>query len=101
MGRRGSRSSIGRRKMAKSTLLQRFGNRAAVGVAVACGLALMTVPVLAQFGQQRGSGMFDFFGGFSGQPRGYGQNERAADFSKAPPPRRLDNQPATSVVVFG
>src|SRR5882757_862723 len=82
--------------MAKSSLLQRF----TVGVAAVFGLALMTMPVLAQFGQ-RGSGMFDFFGGFSGQPRGFGQNERASDFSKAPPPRKLDNQPATSVVVFG
>src|SRR6185369_8854380 len=80
--------------MAKSSLLQRF----TVGIAALCGLALMTAPVLAQFGQ-RGSGMFDFFGGFSGQPRG--QNERASDFTKAPPPRKLDNQPATSVVVFG
>jgi len=86
--------------MAKSTLVQRFGNRAAVGVAAVCGLALMTVPVLAQFGQ-RGGGMFDFFGPFSGQPRSYGPSERATDFTKAPPPRKLDNQPGTSVVVFG
>ena len=86
--------------MTKSSLLQRFGHRTAVGIAAVCGLALMTVPVLAQYGQ-RGGGMFDFFGPFSGQPRGYGPSERAADFSKAPPPRKLDNQPATSVVVFG
>ena len=86
--------------MAKISLLQRFGTRAAVGVVAVCGLALMTVPVLAQFGQ-RGGGMFDFFGPFSGQPRSYGPSERATDFTKAPPPRKLDNQPATSVVVFG
>jgi uncharacterized protein len=86
--------------MAKSTLVKRLGNRAAIGVAAVCGLALMTGPVLAQFGQ-RGGGMFDFFGPFSGQPRYNAPSERPSDFTRAPPPRKLDNQPATSVVVFG
>ena len=36
---------------AKGQFLQRFGKRAGFGVAAVCGLALMTVPVLAQFGQ--------------------------------------------------
>ena len=35
---------------AKGQFLQRFGRRAGFGVAAVCGLALMTVPVLAQFG---------------------------------------------------
>ncbi len=94
-----ARSSIGRLQMAKLSLLQWFGRRAMVGAVAVCGIALMTVPVLAQFGQ-RGSGMFDFFGPFSGQPRGY-PGDRPADFSKAPPPRKLDNQPANTVVIFG
>ena len=36
--------------------LQRFGTGARFGVAAVCGLALMTVPVLAQFGQFGGRG---------------------------------------------
>jgi hypothetical protein len=86
--------------MAKSSLMQWFGRRAAVIAVALCGVALMTVPVLAQFGQ-RGGGMFDFFGPFSGQPRYSSPSERPADFSKAPPPRKLDNQPPNTVVVFG
>src|ERR1700755_1679006 len=86
--------------MAKSSLLQRFGHRTAVGIAAACGLALMTVPGLAQFGQ-RGGGMFDFFGPFSGQARYNAPIARPRDFTKAPPPRKLDNQPANTAVIFG
>ena len=86
--------------MAKSALVQWFGRRAAVVAVALCGVALMTMPVLAQFGQ-RGGGMFDFFGPFSGQPRYNSPGERAQDFSKAPPPRKLDNQPPNTVVVFG
>ncbi len=81
--------------MAKSSLLQGFGRRTAVGIAAVCGLALMTLPVAAQFGQ-RGGGMFDFFGPFSGQPRYNQPSERPQDFSKAPPPRKFDNQPANT-----
>src|ERR1051325_2687136 len=95
-----ARSSIGRLQMAKLSLLQGFGRRAAVGAVALCAVALMTVPVLAQFGQRGGGGMFDFFGPFSGQPRGY-PGDRPADFSKAPPARKLDNQPANTVVIFG
>ena len=29
------------------------------------------------------------------------RREREQDFTKAPPPRKLENQPATSVMVFG
>jgi hypothetical protein len=86
--------------MAKSSLLQGVGRRTAVGIAAVCGLALMTLPVAAQFGQ-RGGGMFDFFGPFSGQPRYNSPSERPQDFSKAPPPRKFDNQPANTAVVFG
>jgi hypothetical protein len=67
-------------------------------VAVAlCGIALMTLPVAAQFGQ-RGGGMFDFFGP---QPRYYSPSDRPQDFSKAPPARKLDNQPPNTAIVFG
>src|SRR5262245_61481652 len=85
-------------KMAKSTLVQWFGRRAAVGIAAFCGVGLMTVPVLAQFGG-RGGGMFDFFG--PSQPRYYAPSDRPQDFTKAPPARKLDTQPANTVVVFG
>lgn len=86
--------------MAKSSLVQWFGRRAAVVAVALCGVALMTVPVLAQFGQ-RGGGMFDFFGPFSGQPRYYSPSDRPQDFSKAPPSRKLDNQPPNTAIVFG
>src|SRR5262245_32164 len=86
--------------MAKSSLLQGFGRRTAVGIGAVCGLALMTVPVLAQFGQ-RGGGMFDFFGPSAGQPRYNQPSERPQDFSRAPPARKFDNQPANTAVIFG
>ena len=60
-------------KWRKASCCRRFGSRAAVGVAAVCGLALMTVPVLAQFGQRGGGGCCDFFGPFSGQPRSMGR----------------------------
>lgn len=83
---------------AKGQFLQRFGNGAGFGVAAVCGLALMTVPVLAQFGGGR-SGSFDsFFSPFSA-PRPV---ERPADFSRAPLPKKLDVQPSGgSVLVLG
>jgi len=90
--------------MAKGQFLQRFGNGANVGVkfgmAAVCGLALMTVPVLAQFGNFGGrSGSFDsFFGPYS--PRA--PVDRPVDSSRAPSPKRLDAQPtAGSVLVLG
>ena len=71
-----------------------------------CGLALMTLPVLAQFGGFGGgsgggrSGNFDsFFTPFSA-PRA--PVERSADYSRAPSPRKLDVQPSGgSVLVLG
>jgi len=69
-----------------------------LGAVALCGLVLMSAPVFAQFGG-RGGGMFDFFGPFSG-PR-YAPSERPADFTRAPPARKLDNQPDGSVIVFG
>jgi len=87
---------------AKGHFLQRLGNRAAIGVGSVCGLALMSVPVLAQFGGFGGGGRggsFDsFFSPFSA-PR---QMERPVDATRAPPPKKLDVQPAGgSVLVLG
>jgi hypothetical protein len=88
--------------MAKRQFVQRFGSRARLGLAAACTLALMTVPVVAQFGGGqwgggRGGGYFDLFGP---GPR-YAPREREQDFSKAPSPRKLDKEAPTSVMVFG
>jgi hypothetical protein len=87
---------------AKGQFLQRLGTRAGVGVASACGLALMSVPVLAQFGgfNSGRSGSFDsFFTPFSA-PRP--QMDRPVDSSRAPSPKKLDVQPAGgSVLVLG
>jgi len=90
---------------AKGQFLQRLGNRAAIGVAAACGLALMSVPVLAQFGGFGGGygggrgGSFDqFFSPFSA-PR---QMDRPVDSTRAPSPKKLDVQPTGgSVLVLG
>jgi hypothetical protein len=59
----------------------------------------MTVPVLAQFGYppQRGGSFDSFFNPYA-PPRPV---ERPVDFSRAPPPKKLDNQPSGSVLVFG
>lgn len=90
----------------KGQFLQRFGSRAKAGVKrsgrygilAVCGLALMSVPVFAQFGTR--SGIFDsFFSPFA--PPRQQQTERPVDFSRAPPPKKLDNQPSGSVLVFG
>ena len=77
--------------MAKRQFVQRFGSGARLALAAVCGLALMTVPVVAQFGGQfggrgggGGGGFFDLFGP---GPR-YAPREREQDFSKAPPPRK-------------
>ncbi len=91
---------------AKGQFLQQLGTRAGVGVASVCGLALMSVPVLAQFGGFGGGGgggrggSFDsFFTPFSA-PRP--QFERPVDSSRAPSPKKLEVQPAGgSVLVLG
>jgi hypothetical protein len=82
----------------KGQFLQRFGSSAKFGVAAACGLALMSVPVLAQYGGRSGS--FDsFFTPFSA-PRA--PVERSVDHSRAPSPRKPDNQPSGgNVLVLG
>jgi hypothetical protein len=61
---------------AKSQFLQRFGRRAKFVIAAACGLGLMTVPVLAQFGY-RGSSFDSFFSPYSG-PRASARTAPAA-----------------------
>jgi hypothetical protein len=92
--------------MAKSQFVQRFGSGASLALVAVCGLALMTAPVVAQFGGQfggrggGGGGSGGFFDLFGPGPR-YAPREREQDFTKAPPARRLENQPATSVMVFG
>jgi hypothetical protein len=85
---------------AKGQFLQRLGNRATIGVAAVCGLALMSVPVLAQFGGFGGrGGSFDqFFSPYSA-PR---PMERPVDSTRAPSPKRLEVQPTGgSVLVLG
>lgn len=81
----------------KGQFLQRFGVRCGIGAAAVCGLALMSVPVLAQFGTR--SGTFDsFFSPFApSRPV-----ERPVDFTRAPPPKKLDIVPSGgNVLVFG
>jgi uncharacterized protein len=78
--------------------LKRLGVRLALGAAglVLAG-ALVVPPALAQFGgPSRRGGVFDSFFG----PR-FGPPEPRADFSRAPPPRRMDTPPATTVLVLG
>lgn len=85
--------------------MQRLGNRAAIAVAAVGGLALMSVPVLAQFGGFGGGGYggrggsFDqFFSPYS-VPR---QMDRPVDSTRAPSPKKLDAQPTGgSVLVLG
>jgi hypothetical protein len=75
-----------------------------IAVAAGLGLALAAPSVLAQgFGFGRSGGMFDsFFSPFS-PPRATRPMEQrpAADFTRAPPPRRLDTHPNDSVLVLG
>jgi len=82
--------------------LQGFGKRAWIGVAAVCGMALMTVPVLAQFGGFGGgrSGNFDSYFSPYSAPRP--PAERPVDSTRAPSPKRPDVQPAGgSVLVLG
>jgi hypothetical protein len=93
---------------AKGQFLQRLGNRATIGVAAVCGLALMSVPVLAQFGGFGGGGFgggggrggsFDSFFNPYSAPR---YMERPVDSTRAPSPKKLDVQPTGgSVLVLG
>jgi hypothetical protein len=92
--------------MAKRFFVQRFGLGARLGtmaVVAVLGAALAAPAVLAQgfgFGRQ-GGGMFDsFFSPFS-PPRSAPVDRPAADFTRAPPPRKLDNQPNDNVLVLG
>jgi hypothetical protein len=81
--------------------LQRFSTGAKFGAVAVCGLALMTVPVLAQFGQFGGRGpSFDSFFSPYSSPRA--PVERAIDYSRAPLPRKPDVLPTGgSVLVLG
>ena len=88
---------------ATGQFLQRLGNRATIGVAAVCGLALMSVPVLAQFGGFGGGGgrggSFDSFFSPYSAPR---YMERPVDSTRAPSPKKLDVQPTGgSVLVLG
>src|SRR3954464_15483240 len=89
---------------AKGQFLQRLGNRAAIAVATVGGLALMSVPVLAQFGGfgggygGRGGSVDPLFSPYSA-PR---QMDRPVDSTRAPSPKKLDVQPTGgSVLVLG
>jgi hypothetical protein len=87
----------------KRKSVQRVGAAVRLALTIAgavVGLAVVAQPVLAQygFGNNRG-GMFDSF--FGGGPRYNAPSERPADFTKAPAPRKLDQQPDTTVLVLG
>ena len=89
-----AQSPVGVLMAAKGKFLQRFGTRAAIGAAAACGLALMSAPSLAQFGARGGT--FDsFFGPWGGQR----PPERPVDYSRAPAPRKLETQPSGGTVL--
>ena len=67
-------------------------------MAAVCGLALMTIPALAQYN----SGNFDSYFSPYSPPRYRIPVERSIDYSRAPSPRRLDAQPSGgSVLVLG
>jgi hypothetical protein len=96
---------------AKGQFLQRFGKGAKVGakltvkhgVAAVCCLAMLTLPVLGQYqfgpGGQRGGNFDSFFSPYS-SPRA--PVERPVDATRAPSPRKPDNQPSGgSVLVLG
>lgn len=81
----------------KAKRTQRIGWSGAIGLGVGATLALVALaaPALAQ-----GRSIFDtFFGPFSA-PR-YAPAERPADFTRAPPPRKVDTAPTSTIVVFG
>jgi hypothetical protein len=85
----------------KGQFLQWLKSRAGIGGAAFGALALMTVPVLAQWGGfgQRGGNFDSFFSPYQA-PR-VAPAERA-DYSRAPSPRKLETQPSGgSVLVLG
>jgi hypothetical protein len=87
---------------AKGQFSQWLKSRAGIGGAAVGALALMTVPVLAQWGGfgQRGGNFDSFFSPYQA-PRA-APAERAVDYSRAPSPRKLDTQPSGgSVLVLG
>jgi hypothetical protein len=89
---------------AKGQFSQRLGlvrlGLAALFTVLALGLTVG--PVLAQFYEQRrGGGFGGFFGPFQGQRFGYGQPAERQDFSHAPSPRKLENTPASTVLILG
>jgi hypothetical protein len=93
--------------MAKGSFVQRLKPSARLGLIVAAaalGLALAAPSVLAQgFGFGQPGGMFDsFFSPFS-PPRSSRPMEQrpAADFTRAPLPRKLDTHPNDNVLVLG
>jgi uncharacterized protein len=96
---------------------KRVGSRrAAIALAIAVVGTLLPFAAHAQFfgswddrprRQQQGGGFFPFFDRpynpqqqYGTQPPGYAQ-PRPEEFSKAPPPRKLDTQPASTIVVIG
>jgi hypothetical protein len=84
----------------KGQSFQRLGVRAGIGLAAVGALALMTIPVLAQFGGFGGGGgrggNFDsFFGPWGSRPPA----ERQVDYSRAPAPRKVDVQPSGGTVL--
>ncbi len=86
---------------AKGQFLQWLKSRAGIGGAAVGALALMTVPVLAQWGGfgQRGGNFDSFFSPYQA-PR-VAPAERA-DYSRAPSPKKLETQPSGgSVLVLG
>jgi hypothetical protein len=73
--------------------------RVGVGLgSVLGGVLVLTSWVAPVYGQ--GRSMFDFFTPFSSRDS-YGPAERQADFSRAPPARRIDPPPANTVLVLG
>ena len=81
----------------KGSLLQRFSRRVAVGAAAVCALALMTVPVLAQFGAARRR-LVRFFFRPSPACRATAPSERPS--TSAGRPRRASSTPAGSKTVL-
>jgi hypothetical protein len=91
---------------AKARSSQRFGVLAGLALAAfgtLLAFALAAPPASAQsggfFGQSGGSMFESLFGPFSGPRRV--PSERQADFTRAPPPRKVDSPPTSNVMVLG
>jgi hypothetical protein len=95
---------------------RQFGRRLAVFGAIAVALSAFAGPSQAQFFGDRFYGSDGGYGGYYGSPRyqrpredfSFPFGERfmrpappPADYSKAPPPRKLENPPSTTIVVIG